>query len=275
MIQESFEPCYLAGAKPVFRVGLRFVLCTLLSFFACHPAEISPRRPLVRIPGQLKVMTFNVNWAAKDLARACLMIRMINADIVALQETTPRWEAFLRPRLSSTYPNIRFRHHAGGGGMAFLSKMPFEDFGEILPPPGGMFPAWLVGIKTPRGQIFLLNVHLRPQVTGYFSTPRIRRKEMSYFLDHMQGRRPLVVLGDFNEYSRCLAFKELAKRGFTSAIGRFDPKTPTWRWRTWLATLQKRMDDIFYSKGMRCVAAQVVGPAGSDHYPVEAVFSLR
>ena len=251
----------------------------------CPYREPPVRAPLRKLAKEFKVLTFNVNWGGPHKTKAAAAILRTGADLVALQETTRAWEAFLRPRLSKKYPTMLFRHAGGAGGMAFLSRYPIRDHGTTLPPRGGWFFAWHVEARTPNGTVHLLNVHLRPPlgnsgrtstvVSGYFSTKRVRLSEIEHHMAHVRSNRPLIVLGDFNENKKGLAVRWLQDRGFKSALPRFDRKTPTWRWPTSIYTFRSRLDHIFYSKGLRCVGAQVVGPSGSDHYPVEAVFTFR
>jgi endonuclease/exonuclease/phosphatase (EEP) superfamily protein YafD len=263
-------------------LALTLIPLWLTALTACRPAEPGPRPPLARGLKEFKVMSFNVNWGGPDMGRSAAAILKSDPDVAALQETTPGWERFLRRRLGARYRFMTFRHGSGAGGMAFLSKWPLRDLGPTAPPSGGWFFAWHAEVKTPKGPVHLLNVHLRPPlgesgrtstvVSAYFKTRSVRLREIKYHMAHVRGRRPLIVLGDFNESADGRAARWLKRRGFVDALEKYDPKTATWKWRTSIYTFRKRLDHIFYSRGLRCVDAQVLGPAGSDHYPVEAVF---
>lgn len=239
------------------------------------------RSPLVRQPRQLKVVTFNVNYAGVDMARSARVLAASRADVVALQETTPAWERFLRRRLRG-YRVQRYRHFRGAGGLAFLSKYPLRSVRLIQPRGRGWFPAWLVEARTPMGKVRFLNVHLRPPIgdsgrtssvpVAYFYTRSIREREIRRHLSRTPRDRPLVVLGDFNE-ANGPALRWARGRGLRSALQRFDSSTATWHWKTSVGTIRSRLDHVFFSKGLRCVGAQVLGPAASDHFPVEAVFA--
>ncbi len=256
---------------------------TLLSG-GCHPAARKAPAPLVKQKRQLKVVTFNVNYGGVDMAKAARVLRKTDADVVALQETTPAWEQSLRRRLRGLYPVQRYRHAGGAGGLAFLSKYPLDSLKVIPPPAKGWFPAWLVQVRSPLGQVFLLNVHLRPPIgdtgrmssvpSAYFYTRNIRKREISRYLHRTPTNRPLVVLGDFNE-SGGPALRLVKKRALRSALAQFDKTSPTWHWPTSLYTFRSRLDHVFFSRHLRCVGAQVLGEAASDHFPVEAVFALR
>jgi len=269
--------------KVVAVVGLALVSLALV-VGGCHPPPRKSPPPLVKKTKQLKVVTFNVNYAGVDMARAAQVLHRVDADVVALQETTPAWERYLRRRLKSRYPVQRYRHAGGAGGLAFLSRHPLRSMKVIPPPARGWFPAWLVRVRTPLGRLLLLNVHLRPPIgdsgrvstvpVAYFYTRSIRKKEIRRHLSQALQNRPMVVLGDFNESSGP-ALRLMQRRGLRSALARYDSTTPTWRWRTSLHTFRSRLDHIFFSKHLRCVGAQVLGYAASDHYPVEAVFALQ
>ena len=262
-----------------------------LVFLAATPSCSSKPRPmpppLKKTKSQLKVLTYNVNWGGVDMAGSAATLARSGADVVALQETTPSWERFLRKRLSSIYPHQRYLTMGGAGGMAFLSKHPLEKFRRLAPPRGGWFPGWSALVKTPLGAIRVLNVHLRPPLkanrgvssvaSAYFSTKAIRRKQLATYLSALPKEKhtPVIVMGDFNESDSGRALKLAKRRGYRNALAKFDSSTPTWRWPTSMYTFTSRLDHILHSKNLRCHAAQVLGDGGSDHRPVEAVFTLK
>jgi endonuclease/exonuclease/phosphatase (EEP) superfamily protein YafD len=140
-----------------------------------------------------------------------------------------------------------------------------------------------VEARLPRGKLRLLNVHLRPPIgdsgrtstvaSAYFYTRPIRLREIQQHFKRVPSGGPLVVLGDFNESGDGRANRWLKRQGLKSALAAHDPKAPTWRWRTALYTFRARLDHIYY-RGLRCLGAQVLGYAASDHHPIEAVFTF-
>ncbi len=262
----------------VFTVGLGAAALT------CNPPPPAKPRPLPRTGSQLKVLTFNVNFAGVDRRRSAAAIRRSGADLVALQETTARWEQVLRRRLGRRYPYQRYRRGGGAGGMAILSRYPVKEVGWYRPPKGGWFPAWLLRVSTPQGPVQVLNVHLRPPLgqsgvsslpVTYFSTRAVRLREIRRHLGRVSPKLPLVMLGDFNEDDGGRAVRYLTTKGLRSALAQHDRRTATWQWRTSVGTVRSRLDHIFHSKELRCVNAQVLGEAASDHFPVEAVLAWR
>lgn len=251
---------------------------------ACSPPPPSGRRPLVKPPGELKVLTFNVNYGGVDMERSAEAIRQSGAGLVALQETTPAWEQVLRRRLWREYPHQRYFHAPAAAGLAYLSAWPLSKLRLSAPPKGGWFAAWHAEAKTPMGPVRLVNVHLRPpagdsgrtsqMASAYFTTQPIRRAEIQHHTKELPLTGRVIVLGDFNEGDRGRAVSYLRSLGFESALAKKDPSTATWRWPTSMGTLRLRLDHILY-RGLRLTGAQVLPEAASDHYPLEATFAAR
>ena len=58
-----------------------------------------------------------------------------------------------------------------------------------------------------------------------------------------------------------------------NALPQFDRNSPTWKWKTSVVTLERRMDHILYSLELDCIAAKVIPAGASDHFPVKAIFT--
>jgi endonuclease/exonuclease/phosphatase (EEP) superfamily protein YafD len=254
------------------------LVCLLAtSALACAPAPRSPRLPP---PGQphVTVLTYNVNFGIPGEPGVIETIRRAGADLVLLQETTAAWEAELRAGLGAAYPWMEFHHEEGAGGLAVLSRQPF-DVREYLPAPSGWFPAARLVARTPLGPLQVLNVHLRPPfgggdgyISGYMRTRAVRRAEMATFHARLDPRLPTLVVGDFNENEAGQAVRYLAARGFTTVLPAFDPRGKTWRWPTSVGTLRARLDHIACDGRLEPLAARIVAGGESDHLAVLATF---
>lgn len=163
----------------------RWLLPAVILFIAgCIPGKRA--EPITGL--HVSVLTYNVNWGMPAPELAVKAITEADADLLCLQETTPAWEQYLRPRLESKYPYIRFCHYRGAGGLAVLSKMPLKEIAYV-PSKVGWFPGWILEGETPIGPIQILNVHLHPAVGErgsvgpgpYFSTPKLRLREIQEF----------------------------------------------------------------------------------------------
>lgn len=239
------------------------------------------RKPETPTGAHFTIMTYNVNFGGPAPELAIDAIRQADPDIICLQETNPDWEEIIGSKLGHFYPFSHFRHEPYAGGMAILSKWKLEEVTD-LDPKIGWFPAQRAIIKTPAGPIQILNVHLRPPrsddgsfVSGYFTTPKVREKEIEARWTQLKPDIRTIVIGDFNEDDggRAVAFAH--GHGYTDALAEFDTRTPTWHWRVRMVDLTSRLDHILYSPGFHCFSAQVLREEASDHYPVIATMGAN
>ena len=262
------------------RVALLLLLAAfavLSSGCASHPT----REPVAPRPGlpHVSVMTFNVNFALADDAPTVDAVAGADSDVIFLQETTPTWEASLRPRLSASHPHMVFKHHPGAGGLAVLSRYPLKQV-EYLPEEN-WFPAARVVVQAPVGPLQVLSVHLRPPISdrgsvasGYFMTPPVRRREIETFFTALDPQIPTLIVGDFNEHEGGRALRWLRGRGMRSALPEFSPYAQTWRWQTSMLSVGGRYDHIVYDPRLEPLSVNVRRTGRSDHLPVVGVFAL-
>lgn len=259
-----------------YRTLATLTLALLSGALACSPVK-TPRQPRTGEP-TLTVLSYNLNYGmAGDLATLDAL-QTKDADLILLQETTPEWEAVITARLSERYPHMRFRHCCGAGGLAVLSKRPFEER-DYKKASAAWFPAWRLLAETPIGPLEIMNVHLRPQVSdsgsvvsGYFTTPSVRQREMEEYSAWLERDRPTLVAGDFNENDGGRAVSILERQGFRSAVVEFHPGAQTWRWQTSLGQVHAQLDHIMYDAQLEPLDAEVIARGNSDHFPVVARF---
>ncbi len=233
-------------------------------------------------PAGLRVVSYNINWGSPAPERVVEFLRSVDAGIVCLQETHPRWEALLTGRLADVYPHAKFVTSGGAGGIALLSKHPLREV-RALEAEAGWFPALRAEVDTPLGSVQVLTVHLRPPLSergsatpsAMYQAPKIHRAEMAGFLAAMDRSRPLLIAGDFNEEEGSGAVRQLIDDGFTDALSLFDRTARTWEWPVVSGVaVRRRYDHILANAPLRCVAARVGDVQASDHYPVVAVYEL-
>lgn len=232
--------------------------------------------PAPRAPGQLRgspsddalwVATYNVNFERpSDVTVAA--IAAADADVVFLQETHEAWEQAIDEALD--YPHVEFRHDQAEGGMAILSRYPFEirRHGRA---PQSAFPSTRLVAHTPLGELDVLHVHLHPPldedgslVVGYFTTSTRRYDELVHQLG---ARTPDLVLGDFNE-GEGPAIEHLESLSMAQAQTTLGPPERTWTWDAGATELEGRPDHVFAGRALRVTGVQVLLRGDSDHRPL-------
>jgi endonuclease/exonuclease/phosphatase (EEP) superfamily protein YafD len=238
---------------------------------APSPAVVAERGPT------LELVTYNVNYGLAGDPSSLAAIAAPDADVVLLQETNEAWQKAIEAKLRERYPHRRFDHCCLAGGLALLSKHPIVE-SELLEA-RDWFPALRAVIDTPLGKIQLLNVHLRPQmsesgsvVSGYFTTPPIREREIAAYHAELTPGLPTLVAGDFNEGASGRAIVYLGDRGYRSALPDFAGSAATWRWRTSIGTVATQLDHIVHDARLEPLDVRVLARGRSDHLPVVAVF---
>ncbi len=251
---------------------------------ACQDTRSAPDPVPPRAPDgpSLRVMTYNVNYGLAGDRETIDAIASEDADVVFLQETTEAWEASLTEALGAAYPHRAYRHCCAAGGLGVLSKTPFEEREYLSPPSGGWFPAWRVLVRHDAGDLQALVVHLRPQLSesgsflsGFFTTPPIRRAEIETYFPALDPNLPTIVVGDFNENSRGRAIRFLEDKGMVSAVPARSGATPTWRWQTSVGTIREQLDHVVVDPRVEALDVRVIDRGRSDHLPVVATIRLR
>ncbi len=227
--------------------------------------------------GQLRVMSYNVNFGLGGDPAGVRAVGTSNADLVFLQETNRAWEQAFVDALGRRYPHHRFADPPDfpAGGMGVLSRHPIVSV-DTLPSHGGMFFAWRVVVDSPLGRLQVLNVHLRPPmsdggswVVGFFSTRDDRLREIEYHLTSLDPKLPTLIVGDFNEEADGLAMQRLAALGYHDAIAQFRGKQPTWGWPVASGmTLRFQLDHLLYDDRLIAVRAHIADAGRSDHKPI-------
>jgi len=231
----------------------------------------------------LRIATYNLYWnngtcEINHPKSSTRLMQFINADILLLQEVTPKLNQCIESTLKKYYPHIEFKPHGREGGLAIYSKYPFTTTHYILPK-HGWFPAWIVNAHTPKGNIQLLNLHLRPSVdkgnnvglfaAAIFATPAIRMQEIKQFTSYVTHNKPTIIAGDFNEGDTGDTIHYLKQLGYQDALSK-NQSSHTWRHYAGPFLLINRYDRIFFSRHFQIKYVQVLHESSSDHYPVVA-----
>ena len=218
-------------------------------------------------------MSYNLNYGNPDWDSTLDAIERVDADVVLLQKITTGWRDALAKRSDDRYPHQKYRV-GRAGGLGVLSRHPIERE-ELWPAPpgtGAWFPLGRVVIVAPFGKLQLLNVHLRPArdsqgwVTGYLTTPPIRRAEIEAHWKRVTRELPTIVAGDFNEEPDGKAIEFLTSQGL-ARVPTSGPKS--WRYvRNDVEVLKLDIDHVMIDDRLTASNAHVVDAGASDHRPV-------
>lgn len=251
------------------------LLCVTTLCAACSTSQ-EPRAPAPN-RSALRVVTYNVNYGIPGDVPTMQALADAKGDIVLLQETNAAWQAALTAALGARYPHTFFEHRGAAGGIGVMSALPIEDV-QVLEPTaeGSWFPALRVVVRTLKGPLQLMGLHLRPQVSnsgsvvsGYLFTPSVREAEIRGFTKALAPGLPTIVAGDFNESSSGAATTVLHDQGFVDALAAFQPGADTWRWNTSLGEVSSGLDRVLIrAKNIQPINAQVMMAGRSDHLPV-------
>lgn len=237
-------------------------------------------------PCAIRFATYNIYWQNASKGKCnpdsiTKIIHDINPDILVLQETYCFTENKLDRTFKHLYPYRYFRHcndKAQEDGLGILSKYPIVK-SYFFPPIYGWFPGCIFIIKTPKGYVQVLNVHLNPKLISHNSigflgealwiTPAKRWREINYYYHYLNPRLPVIVAGDFNENDNGAAAIYLREHGLRDLLFEKIPySVKTWHWRFGPFKLTGRYDRIYTTASIRSCRCQVLQRGYSDHYPV-------
>lgn len=234
---------------------------------------------------EFTVATYNVLFQNRDLPALAATLRGTGADLVALQETTPAAEQFLRRELGALYPHMVFRNGTkGSDGLGFLSKVPLERF-SYIEPLAGWRGTWIAEVCVGQTNVQVANVHLAtPQVnamrslatimSGFQEAETLHAREIARIYERLSPgltNQPTLVLGDFNSFSFFTAPAFLASHGFVDSFASVTTNADqhgTWEVRRGDTRWQFRLDYIFHTPDLATVESRILSSAASDHQPV-------
>ncbi len=242
------------------------------------PQAAEPADP----PRVFTVATYNINWGNIDPRHAVAVIRTAGADLVVLQETTARSEAYFRRHLAREFPWMRFQGHQGqyaAERFGILSTVEVTGL-RFLPPRHGLFGTWIGQVELAGRRLQLVNVHLQPALLsekmGVLQAMKalgdmesVHQKEITAIGAAIDPKLPTLVAGDFNSTADLAAGKFLIEKGFVDSFASVTERPeehPTWRWPTRHLDLTARIDHIFHTRQIETIASRVIAKGASDHY---------
>lgn len=242
-------------------------------YWCFAPLARSERRgPEPPESGEFRVLSSNVlawNASTEGIVREILES---GADVVAVQELSPRWQrAFARSEFVRVYPHRVEDVRSDAFGSGIYAREPLVE-SDVLQTP--VMPVARATVLVGGRAVRIYSVHPPPPAhpvlvdrwsRGLAAIERAARAE----------KLPVVLAGDFNTTQHSAWYARLLRAGFANghdACGR--PFATTWP-NGMLRMLPIRIDHVFVSNELRCISVREGIGAGSDHRPVIVDLALR
>lgn len=215
-----------------------------------------------------RLVSFNVWFRNRDMARVAEYIESSNADAVVLLELTKRQAEALVPLLP-TYPHHQME--TGLMGAAVFTKWPVLSSDSVPLSPSGSVTASRVMLDWRGTPVNVLGVHLMWPMGS--NNSRYRNQELNTLVEFSKAQRgPLLIAGDFNLTPWSEYFSDaLEQSGLHDAAVGFGLARS---WPSQFAPVGIRIDHCLLSRHWSA-RSTVIGPdLGSDHLPLVADVAL-
>jgi endonuclease/exonuclease/phosphatase (EEP) superfamily protein YafD len=219
----------------------------------------------------LRVVSANVLFRNEEHAPLVEYLARSYADVIALQEVTPEWEAALAP-LYERYPYRLVLTRTDPYGMALLSRWPLgRDAGKVDFAGDGL-PSLTATITLPdEHEVRVIAMHTHWPVTIGLQRQRDRSLHAVAQLAAADSI-PTVLAGDLNLTPYAPAFARLLDESGLRDAQEDVAWRPTWQAGFWPLALP--IDHVLVSRDA-CVVAHEIGPdVGSDHRPLAVTLRL-
>ena len=254
-------------------------------FFVPHPVQAESQRVKFRF------LTYNIHAESVHLQGMMEVIRVADADVVALQELSPAMAEVLAAQLKEQYPyqalHPNFDNPIWGQGV--LSRYPIveDEYWRIS------LGHQRVKLEIDGSPLVLYNTHpshpFRLREGQLFDVQPHRREVDEVLRRAADDTGALIIAGDFNMTDQVDDYSRLAQRfhdayrevgwglGLTfpdfSAASAQPVDMPV---LTIIGRPVARLDFIFHSEAVQALAVRVWSTSGgSDHRPVLAEFAVR
>ncbi len=235
----------------------------------------------ISIPIVLSVATINLGNGLAPDHRLVNALRLMQLDILALEELNCAQAELLQRELIDSYPH-QFTFGDGYEGRGVLSRYPIGH-AEAIEFSAGR-PDGLVEIDVDGAPLTVLVGHPRPpKIRGRsVKLPFTSHRQVLKLADLAMRSAPAVLLGDFNMHPANPIYGKLVKRGLVDAFAesgegpqqtfpvRMSRAAPGFGGRQMRLRLRPvlRLDYIWHTPDIRSVATWVGQDVGSDHLPV-------
>lgn len=241
---------------------VRVSVVALLAALLATSGWSLPRTPPEPCGEGLRLVSANLLMVNPDPTALAAELAAADADVLALQEFSPRWAEALAA-LRETYPYRVERVQSDSFGTALWSRVPMTD-ARIWPLDGLPQSAGVVRIGG--GEVEIWNIHVLPARTWEYA--RLHAQEMDLLRDAMEHHEgPLVVTGDFNAPA-ISPFHRRVTRFMDDAWGLLHFGGGA-TWPNGVFPLPPlRLDHVYLTRDLTVTDVQIGVGAHSDHRPL-------
>ena len=266
-----------AVAGPVHRRRSTLLVAGMLATWGTVVVLAAPTlRGIVapRPPGdgpELSLVTQNLWYQNDDPEATARAVMARDADVLVLVEYTPEHQAAFRAAgVRRVYPYRWEELGDLGGGLAVMSKVPFDDVERLSTWSGAVS----MELRTEGGPVALYAVH--PVAPSDYWGLRRWKGDYRTLTDALEGAGPsTVVAGDFNATGAHRRFRQLKSAGGLQDAQDLAGRGfgATWPGTGWVPPVM-RLDHVLVGDDIGVEQVEVLDDDGADHRGVEARLRL-
>ncbi len=205
----------------------------------------------------LRIAHMNVLQPNTDRMQAIAEVMATNADLISVQEVSPKWAEALRSELAAKYPYHHVVPRTNCYGIALYSKLPFEQVRTVTIADAPFIEATVVVGGEP---VRVYAVHATSP--GSYAHFRRRNMQLSELADRMRDdHMPTLVIGDLNTVHWDGAYRNFCARSGARPIN--SPFIITWPSVGPLALIP--LDHALVTDGLIAGPLSSFSISGSDH----------
>jgi len=243
------------------RAFIYLLLVTIGSFYLYYITQPFKATPIdKKRTHQLKHLQFNLNFRNQRMVEFKEYLRDTKPDVVTMQEVTPLHKKALEELKADIYPYQIYCKFQTVGGVAILSKHPFNKENAICMEGKGLVWSQILVDKYP---INIVSIHT------YWPFPYSQPEQIQTIKEVFKEiKGSTLIAGDFNAAAWSHSVKEIESVSHTEVV----------KGMRWSITLQKQfssipnfklaIDHVLLSKEFQVEEIFVEKGLGSDHSPI-------
>jgi endonuclease/exonuclease/phosphatase (EEP) superfamily protein YafD len=217
-----------------------------------------------------RVAMANIEFENEDVEAVQAFIEAADADILILEEFTPTWEENLA-NLKTAYPYFETRPRVDAWGIAFFSRIPYEDI-EVDDPGPRTYPTIYAHYDLEGTPVTVIGTHPAHPVGD--DNVQARDLQLATMVEFASQRtEPVVMCGDFNSTLWSVNFRTFLADADLRNAGQGFGFQPTWP--TTFPLILTPFDHCLVSEEIRVHNFETGPNTGSDHYPIMMDFSIE